>query len=64
MKLIIDLIKCECGKKVLIERSVNGTNHTFRLNVFCEDCTKRIIKNSEFGDYPQKTINEIKEYFK
>jgi len=29
---------CKCGRRLLVERALNGTDHTLKISVTCCDC--------------------------
>jgi hypothetical protein len=32
------LVKCKCGKLILVERGINGSDHCIGVNASCWDC--------------------------
>jgi len=69
-KAVGKLIICEkCGRKILIERALNGSNHTMSMWGYCWDCMppdeqKKAIEFHEFDEddlEPEKKLSERDE---
>lgn len=52
MKSIGSLEKCEvCGREILVERIVNGVNHTLQVIITCWECLSKEAKQKAKGMY-------------
>lgn len=43
----------ECGRKVLVERHVNGSDHCLRVSVTCAACVKLPLPEGFVSDAPE-----------
>lgn len=57
LKWIGQIYECKCGRKVLVERVLVGTDHTARIFVACWDCLSKENKERAIKQYELEKVN-------
>jgi len=52
----------ECGRKILVERFLVGTNHTIRVGVICAECLHKKGLSEEFREKNPRGAEDIERW--